>query len=319
MNTTPLRASFERWRRTLQDMQSRYPWLLPTLVIALVGIVALGGGLAEARSGGSFGGGGFRSSGSGGSFGGGFGRSGGGGGFNFAFVPLFFGGGGGGGGGFFSFIILIIILFVVFGFLRNMFRRSAGGTAPIWGGVAQSGAAAIKVQVMLLREPAVVQALERIAETGNPSSPDGLAAMINEATLAVLRHQADWAYGAIETASGSEASTESKVSAWATGARSVYDEETTSNRGVFRRQAANSAATGGAYLVVTIAAAARGLIPPTSKTTPNTQSVQEALSAIGGITGDDLIHGEVVWAPDQTGEFLTEDDAIRLFPNLYHL
>ncbi|HEX2862996.1 MAG TPA: DUF1517 domain-containing protein, partial [Deinococcales bacterium] len=190
---------------------------------------------------------------------------------------------------------------------------------PAWAGMNAATAGAISVQVMMLKEPAVVKALERIAETGDPSTPDGLASMINDATLAVLRHQSDWAYGSVETASGSESTVEQRVSAWATQARSAYDEETTTNRGRFQRQAATSVQQGGTYLVVTIAAAARGLTLPTAKTSPNTQSVQEALTLIGGITGDDLVHGEVVWVPDQDGEFLPEDDAIKLFPNLYHL
>lgn len=185
----------------------------------------------------------------------------------------------------------------------------------------------MSVQILMAEGDEVKRALQRVAQSGDPDTNEGLARMLQEAALVALRHPERWVYGNVERAQGSASAADSQVGAWATEARAAFTEQTTSNyqnRDVntgfeHRSDYAFKGDTGDLYLAVTIAVAAHALasLPPAGVTTAG--EARAALSAISAVSPGDLIRAEVVWSPDAPGEFLSEDEAIQKYPKLTKL
>ncbi|NTX99940.1 DUF1517 domain-containing protein [Deinococcus sp. JMULE3] len=303
--------------------------LLLTALFAPVAHAQSGGGFggrSSGSSGGSSSGGGYSggSSSRGGSYGGGYG-----GGYSGP-VIINNGGYGGGygystGGGGFGLVGLIIFGVVIFAVVMTM-RRSLGGG--VRGLSSVSGTAqAVSVQLLLAEGDEVKRALQRVAQTGDPDTNEGLARMLQEAALVALRHPDRWVYGTVQRAQGSASTADSQVGAWATEARAAFTEQTTSN---YQNRDPNSgyqhrddytfkADPSDQYLAVTIMVAAHALaaLPPAGVTTA--QEARAALSAISSVAPGDLIRADVVWSPDAPGEFLSEDEAIQKYPSLTRL
>ncbi|GAA5501518.1 hypothetical protein Dxin01_01250 [Deinococcus xinjiangensis] len=299
------------------------------------------GSVALAQSGGGFGG---RSSGgssgggySGGSSGGGYsggGYSGGGysgGGYS---GPIIINGGGYGGGyyggglGIVPLIIFGVVIFMVVGGMRRAMSGGSRGLGNLGGMSSLSGTAqAVSVQILMAEGDEVKNALQRIAQTGDPDTNEGLARMLQEAALVALRHPERWVYGNVERAQGSASAADSQVGAWATEARAAFTDQTTSNYQnndpstgySHRTDYSYKKDVGDLYLAVTIAVAAHALgnLPPAGVTTA--AEARAALSAISSVSPDDLIRAEVIWSPDTEGEFLSEDEAIVKYPKLTKL
>lgn len=306
---------------------------LGTLTLHSSAVAQSGGGFGGSSSGGSSGGGGGYSGGGGG-YGGGYSGGGySGGGYNGPIIVNTGGGGyyGGGDGGF-GFIGLIIFGFVVFSVVGAMRRSMAGGGARALtrgGGLAGfSGTAqAVSVQLLMAEGDEVKKALQRVAQSGDPDSNEGLARMLQEAALVALRYPDRWVYGNVERAQGAANAADSQVGAWATEARAAFTEQTTSN---YQNKDVNTGFeqrkdykadknSGDLYLSVTIAIAAHTLenLPPAGVT--NAAEARAALNAISSVAPGDLIRAEVVWSPDAEGEFLSEDEAIQKYPKLTKL
>ena len=326
-------------RPVRQRPSARKLLLLPLLAVLLA--APLGAGTASAQSGGGFGG---RSSGSssgssggsfGGSSGGGYSPRGGsyGGGYSGGgYIPVPVGPGYGygyGGGGGLGFGTILIFALIVGGVVLMMRRSMAGGGGGqgILGGASGGTAQAVCVQVLLTEGDEVKRALQQVAQNGDPDTNDGLARMMTEAALVLLRHPDRWTYGDVQRAQGQAGAADSQVGSWATQARAAFTEQTTSNyqnrdaqTGFAHRQDYTfQKDTGDLYLAVTLAVAAVTLpaMPPAAAT--NAAEVRAALSAISGVGPGDLIRAEVVWSPDAEGEFLSEDEAIQKYPSLTKL
>ncbi len=278
--------------------------------------------------GGSYGGGGSGYTPRGGGYGGGYsggGYSGGG------YIPVPVGpgygygyGGGGGGIGLGGILVFVLIIGGVVLFMR---RGMAGGGQGLLGSAAGGTAQALSVQVLLTEGDEVKRELQQVAQNGDPDSNEGLARMMTEAALVLLRHPERWTYGEVERAQGSGGSADSQVGRWATQARAAFTEQTTSN---YQNKDVNTGFThkgdytfqkdtGDLYLAVTLAVAAVTMpgMPPAGST--DAAEVRAALSAISGVAPGDLIRAEVVWSPDAQGEFLSEDEAIVKYPALTKL
>ncbi|CAM3207352.1 DUF1517 domain-containing protein [Deinococcus deserti] len=223
---------------------------------------------------------------------------------------------------------LLIFGFVIFSVVRGMRRsmsHAGGGTRGLAGisGTAQ----AVSVQLLLAEGDEVKRALQRVAQSGDPDTNAGLARMLQEAALVLLRHPERWVYGNVERAQGDPSAADSQVGTWATEARAAFTEQTTSNyqnrdpnSGFVRRDDYSFQADGtDLYLAVTIAVAAHTLsnLPPAGVT--NAAEARAALAAISSVSPGDLIRAEVIWSPDVEGEFLSEEEAIRKYPQLTRL
>jgi len=314
-----------------------------TFRLMLLVCLLAGASVAEAapRSGGSFGGfRGFRSgSGSLSHFGGrSFSRSVSryGGGSSFVFLPSFgwgYGGWGYGGGmGVVGTLLLAgIAVFGVALVVRSL-RRGVRGRAVSPGvdydeydGVGESASQAYvyKLQVGLGRSGRGVQKrLEEFANTGDTSSETGLAELLHQTALELLREKDSIRYGLLD-AGGPYSLTngEAKMNGAAMAERSRFQiERVRSTGGQVRRSQA--AATVGRevleYLVVTVLVATRAPLGRSEKL-EDRAALEAALAELGGVPAHILLGLEVIWTPADPEDSLTETDLLTTYPEMRSL
>ena len=323
----PLHLPARSWHRRLATTLA-----LP-LVLALVLTAAPAQVLAA--SGGRIGGGSFRSApsmprsyGGGGSYRGGYGGGyGGGGGIGFPFlIPLF----GFGGGGLFGFLILMAVV----GVLANALRGGGGGVggqslpAGMRGGDLAYGPPAdgpvtiAQLQVGLLASARDLQTdLRRLAASADTGSSSGLQQVLQETTLALLRHPDLWVYACSEEGEVPFASAESTFNRLSMGERSKLEREVTSNVGGTRRSdasvaAGDSDATSDFIAITLLVASRRRLKLPGAG---SGEQLRQALQQLGAIGSEELLALEVIWQPEGAGEVLSTEELITAYPQLQHL
>lgn len=310
--------------------------MVPALLSTLLAVVLALPQPSQAASGGRIGGGSFRSApsmprsygggggyrgsyggGYGGSYGGGYRR---GGGFGFPFiVPFFFG-----GGGLFGFLILMAVV----GLLVNAVRGGGGGQelpAGMRGGDLDRGSvdgpvAIAQLQVGLLASARQLQQdLRSLAGRSDTSSSAGLQRVLQESTLALLRHPDLWVYANAEVGQVPFAAAESTFNRLSMSERSKLRSELTSN---VAGQVSSTAAAGDAdatsdYIAVTLLVASRSRLP--LKPVTGSDDLRQALQQVGAVPADQLLALELIWQPEGAGEVLSADELITAYPDLKHL
>lgn len=300
--------------------------LKPLIAIALVLMISLGhaDGALAARSGGRIGGGSFRAPsrtyappsrtyappmGGGGYYpgGGGFGLP-------FVYLPFL----GGGGGGLFS----VLIFFAIASFLVRSFRQNREDSNEL--NYTNPAVSIARVQVGLLAQARNLQTdLDRIAQKANTDSSEGLAQVLQETTLSLLRHPEYWAYGGEESQQLRLEAAESQFNRLALSERSKFTAETLSNvNNQLKQGSALTVAEKGAlaeqdpgeYIVVTLLVATQGQLELPKIN--SSEDLRKALSQLGSVSGDRLMALEVLWAPQAEGDVLTRDDLLTEYPDL---
>ncbi|MEB3228159.1 MAG: DUF1517 domain-containing protein [Synechocystis sp.] len=281
---------------------------------------------AAARSGGRIGGGSFRapsrsfnSAPRGGSY-----RSGGsrvGGGFGFPFIIPFFGFGGG-FGGLFGILIMIAIANVVI----NAIRGNGGSTGGSMMDNEDPQVGIAQIQVGLLANArSLKQELDELALSADTGTSNGRSLVLQEATLALLRHPEYWVYGSSQSDTARLSIAEAAFNQLALTERSKFSDETLSNFNNQLRQSDRRPVLGGddaelvpdaagEYILVTIIAAALGKL--NLPTVNDSSDLKTALQSLGGLGGDRLLAIEVLWTPQQEGDTLTSNDIISEYPDL---
>jgi uncharacterized membrane protein len=320
-------------RKKLQ--QAIKPLLKSLFVLSLVFALALShaDGALAARSGGRIGGGSFRMPssrtytprtyappGGGGYYPGG-------GGFGFPFLIPFWGIGGGFGG-----VFSILIFLAIANFLVQSFRRASSGDTPDDIGYSSNPSISIaRLQVGMLANARDLQPeLNRIAETADTNSPEGRAEILQETSLALLRHPEYWVYAGSDTKQARLASAEGEFNRLALAERSKFSEETLSNVNNQLKEASPKNALPstdelenptqiftegpGEYIIVTLLAATLGNFQ--LPTINNTEELRQALRQIGSIPSDKLLALEVLWTPQAEGDTLTSDDLLAEYSDL---
>ncbi len=302
--------------------------MLPALIGAALAVVVLLPQPAMAASGGRIGGGSFRSapmprSYSGGYGGGGYQRGYGGGGIGFPFiVPFFFG-----GGGLFGFLVLMAVV----GLVLNAFRGGGGGGQALPAGMRggdldayrPDGPVAIaQLQVGLLASARELQRdLRKLASSSDTSTSSGLQRVLQDSTLALLRHPDLWVYANAELGQVPFQAAESTFNRLSMTERSKLSGEITTNvSGAVGRGASGSAGDADAtsdYIAVTLLVASRSRIA--LKPVNGSEELREALRVIGSVPSDQLLALEVIWQPEGAGEVLSADELITAYPDLKHL
>jgi len=297
------------------------PFVIFTLIVALVFGQAQDA-LAATRGGGRMGGGSFRtpsrtysapsrtySAPGGGYYPGG--------GFGFPFIIPFVGVGGGFGG-----LFTILIFFAVANFLMRSFRRvNEEGEM----GYGTPTVSVSQLQIGLMAGARSLQAdLNRIAQTADTGSATGLTQVLQETTLALLRHPEYWVYAGAENHQASLQSAEDVFNRLALTERSKFSRETLSNFNNQLKQAPSlgelpaagelSTTDPGEYIVATLLVAAQNKrqLPAIN----STEDARRALSQIGAIPSDELLAVEIFWIPQSEGEALSADELISEYPNL---
>jgi uncharacterized membrane protein len=261
----------------------------------------------------------------GGSYSGGGYQRGFGGGIGFPFiVPFFFG-----GGGLFGFLVLMAVV----GLVLNAFRgggAGGGGQALPAGmrggdldGYRPDGPVAIaQLQVGLLASARDLQRdLRSLAASSDTSSSTGLQRVLQDSTLALLRHPDLWVYANAEVGQVPFQAAESTFNRLSMTERSKLSGEITTNVGG-SRGAASSTSAGDAdatsdYIAVTLLVASRSRI--TLKPLSGSEELREALRVLGSVPSDQLLALEVIWQPEGVGEVLSADELITAYPDLKHL
>jgi uncharacterized membrane protein len=315
--------------------QAVKPILKSLLLLSLVFSLALShaDGALAARSGGRIGGGSFRvpssrtysaprtyTPGGGGYYPGG-------GGFGFPFLLPFMGIGGG-----FNGLIGLFAFIAIANFLLQTFRRvSSGETTDDVGYNSNPDVAVTKVQVGLLASARELQGeLNRIAETADTNTSQGRAEVLQETSLALLRHPEYWVYGGTGTEKIRLTSAEAEFNRLALAERSKFSEETLVNvnnqlRGTSPKAALPSSGEldnptrlitegPGEYIVVTLLAATLGKID--FPTVNSADDLRQVLRQIGSLSSEKLLAIEVLWTPQAEGDTLTSDDLLAEYADL---
>lgn len=307
-------------------------------------VVLLAADVAEAaRSGGSFGGlSGFRSS-SGSLSRGlsrgasrGLSRSSGsyGGGSSFIFLPSFGYGGwgyGGGGMGMMGSLVLVgIVGLGVFMVVRSIRRAAHRGNLGYGGGYGDydddDAAAALdrsyvyKIQLGLGRSGRGVQKrLEEFASTGDTSSETGLAELLRQTALELMREKDAIRYALVEPAGPFNLTNgEAKMSGAAMAERSRFQlERVRGSEGKVRRSEAAETVGREAleFLVITILVATRAPMDRMTKIEERS-ALEGVLSELGGVPASALLGLEVIWTPADPEDSLTETDLMTTYPEL---
>ena len=296
--------------------------LKPIIVMGLILILVLGNAhnALAARSGGRIGGGSFRAPSRtytaprGGGYGGGYGY---GGGFGFPFLIPFFGFGGGFGG-----LFTILIFIAIANFLMRSMRSIAGDEEV--SGYDNPQVSVAKVQVGLLANARYLQdELNDLAKTADTATASGRALVLQEATLALLRHPEYWVYGATESSQTALTIAEAKFNQLALGERSKFSEETLSNVNSQLRQALTDDSSDlvkreqsaeGEYIIVTIVVGVEGKLQLSPVN--GSEDLQQALGQVGSVGGDRLLAVEILWTPQAENDTLTTDDILAQYPDL---
>ncbi len=271
-----------------------------------------GGGSSRGSYGGGYGGGGY--------YGGGGGYRGGGMGFPFI-VPIF----GFGGGGLFGFLILMAIV----GMLINAVRGAGSGPRLPdddggYGAISADGPVSIaQIQLGMLATARDVQEdLRRMAGSADTSNSAGLQQVLQETTLALLRHPDLWVYANSEVGQVPFASAESTFNRLSMQERSKLQRELTANVSGRRYSEPSTVAAGSSsgasdYIAVTLIVASRRGLPLKGSSTA--EALRDSLQQLGALGSDDLLALEVIWQPEGVGEVLSSEELITAYPDLQHL
>ena len=280
-------------------------------------------------SGGRIGGGSFRSSpmpsaprsygGGGGRIGGGGYRGGyGGGGIGFPFIVPFFGFG---GGGLFGFLVLMAVVGVVANALRGA-GAGAGSVGPSSIARPEPPVSVVQLQVGLLASARQLQNdLRALAARSDTSTNSGLQLVLQETTLALLRHPDLWVYANAENGQVPFASAEATFNRLSMAERSKLARELTTNvagkRGQALPMAAGESDASSDFIVVTLLVATRQRL--TLKGAGSAEQLRSSLQVLGGLSSSEMLALEVIWQPDGAGEVLSTEDVLTNYPELQHL
>ncbi|MFN3179527.1 MAG: DUF1517 domain-containing protein [Thermus sp.] len=216
--------------------------------------------------------------------------------------------GGGGSLGIVPILVLLGLVLVTAYMVRGLRQAGEGPTASV-----------ARLRLALLSRPQVQRALRHLAEEADTASAKGLADLVDEAALLLLKEEPAWRFGDYQVTAGSEEEALARFDAWMLEERSKYQE-------TFRHFEGKKLAVedyqaqmepGGRYLVVSLILAERRFLPPQS---PLTRSrARQALMDLAGSSSFTLLAAYLSWTPEREGEALTEEELLLLYPELAKL
>jgi uncharacterized membrane protein len=309
------------------------------LVLALV-VLSPTLALAGPRSGGSFGGRlGFRSgggmsaprtySGGGNYYGGGNNY---GGGSHFFFLPGWGWGGGYGSGLFGTLFVLVAVGFGAAMVMRAVRAARAGGGGSPWGfpssdddaaAAVQGRAYVYKLQLALGRSARSIQdRLAQFAAQGDTTSEAGLASLLQQSALELMRNKDAIRYASAEPRGPMTlTNAETAMNAVSLAERSRFQLErvrVADGRTSRSDAAAEEGKEALELVVVTLVAATR---TPLARFRPvgSVDDLTALLAELGGVSPDGLLGLEVIWTPADANDSMTETDVMTTYPELRSL
>ena len=179
-----------------------------------------------------------------------------------------------------------------------------------------------QLQVGLLASARDLQRdLRGLAGSADTGSSAGLQRVLQESTLALLRHPDLWVYASADVGQVPFQAAESTFNRLSMTERSKLAGEVTSNvGGAVNRGAGASAGDADAtsdYIAVTLLVASRSRLA--LKSVNSSEELREALRLVGAVPADQLLALEVIWQPEGAGDVLSADELITAYPDLKHL
>ncbi len=186
--------------------------------------------------------------------------------------------------------------------------------------VAPSRVFVYKVQLGLGRSARGIQErLARFADEGDTGSEAGLAQLLQQTALELLREKHSIRYGSAEaTGPFNLANGESKLSALSLAERSRFQVERIRGAdGSVRRSSAAPAASDEVleYLMVTVLVATRVQLA-SLKSLTDREELDTVLAELGSVPPRGLMGLEVVWTPADPDDALTENDLLLTYPHV---
>lgn len=181
------------------------------------------------------------------------------------------------------------------------------------------GASAARLRLAFLVRPEAQRALRRLAEEAETTTAKGLADLVDEAALLLLREEPAWRFADYQVVQGGEEEVLARFDAWMLEERSKYRETFRHFEGRKRVEEGYQAQPepGGRYLVASLLLAERR--PLTPKRPLTRDGVREALLDLAGSSPFSLLAAYLSWTPEREGEALTEEELLLLYPGLSKL
>lgn len=178
----------------------------------------------------------------------------------------------------------------------------------------------VKLQVALLASAKDLQQdLIKLAEEGDTYNYTGLAKILQDTTLALLRHPDKVVYAWSEKKTGTLSEIEPLFNATAMEERAKVSEEVLSSVSgkLSGKRRSNAGASQGEYILVSILVAVDGQISiGPSRSFPELKS---NLVSIGAVSPENLLALEIIWQPEDSSEVLTKEELLSLYSNLNSL
>ncbi len=183
------------------------------------------------------------------------------------------------------------------------------------GGEVESSVARLRLAV--LYTPELQASLRQTAQAAETESPRGLADLIDNTAVLLLRAQDGWRFGMYEVWTGSLEKAEGQFDAWMTETRSEFIETYRHFEGKEEVQPGyqSKVEPDGRYILVTLLLAVSGSLPPIPSPLRR-EGARQALMALATSSPTNTLAAYVAWTPEAEGEALTEQDLLLGWPRL---
>lgn len=230
-----------------------------------------------------------------------------------------------GGISIFSLMIFLLITGVIIYLLYRMFNQVFGGSRTATKITQERDNDRVTVsilQVVLSAATDIQQDLSELSTDTETDTESGLINLMQESTLALLRHESAWTHVLSRSISLNINQAESAFDRLSMEERSKFSGETLSNiDGILRTRTAKNSPTNddfANYIVVTLILGTADDKPLFSKI--NTEDVLKAeLLQLSAMREDYLMKFELLWTPQAAGEYLTDEELLLEYTNIIPL
>ncbi len=176
----------------------------------------------------------------------------------------------------------------------------------------------VRQRVALLASAKDLQTdLIRLARRGDTDSPEGLSKILQETSLALLRHPDKVVYAWSSTEQVASGEAESRFDQLSMEERSKASEEVLTNVGGSiseRKVKPQRDVTENEYILVSVLVASDRKLD--LKLSDSHESLNANLVTLGSVSPEDLVALEVIWQPEDEFDVLSKDELLSLYPDL---
>jgi uncharacterized membrane protein len=176
----------------------------------------------------------------------------------------------------------------------------------------------VRQRVALLASAKDIQSdLIRMAEQGDTNSPNGLAKILQETTLALLRHPDKVVYAWSDKNRESLDNAEDLFNQFSMEERSRASEETLTNVNgrVFESKVKSRKKTQeNEYILVNVLVVTYENLD--LKPSDSQENLKSNLVVLGSISAEDLVALEIIWQPEDEYDVLSKEELLTLYPDL---